>query len=251
MRHLEKALSLAEKQGRVSLSSAISSVIGRLYFQQQRIGDAAQYYEKSIQDIESFRGLIDNENRRQAYFEEGLGAYIGMIQLRHAEDRFTDAFNYNERSRSRVFLDLLGTRVRLSKEKADLADEERRLQRLVAEMKAQVDVEGGTTLVSIEAKRSLSAAERTYRSFLTRVRERDREQASLRTVEPLTASQVQKLLDPGQTLVEYFTTESEVFVWVVERKFLSSRRLALRKSDLLKQIKLLREQISNIGGLET
>jgi CHAT domain-containing protein len=79
------------------------------------------------------------------------------------------------------------------------------------------------------------------------VRKQDKEQASLLSVEPLTLKQVQELIDPIQTLIEYFVTNSEVFIWVVEKDKLNFQRIAISKNDLAKQVKTFREMISTLG----
>jgi CHAT domain-containing protein len=91
-------------------------------------------------------------------------------------------------------------------------------------------------------------AEQAYNAFLAKVRSQDKEQASLMAVEPLTLKQVQELLDPEQTLLEYFVTDDEVFIWVVEKDRLNFQRVALRRTELTRQVKALREMISNLGN---
>ena len=67
------------------------------------------------------------------------------------------------------------------------------------------------------------------------------------SIEPLALKQVQELLDPGQTLLEYFVTDKELFIWVVEKDKLGFQRVALSKTELAKAVKNLRENIANLG----
>ena len=67
---------------------------------------------------------------------------------------------------------------------------------------------GGRQGLSLQDE--LRQAERAYSAFLPKVRKEDKEQASLMTVEPLRLKEVQELLDPGTTLLEYFVADREV-----------------------------------------
>jgi CHAT domain-containing protein len=160
-----------------------------------------------------------------------------------------EAFNYSERARSRVFLDLLGSRVQLSRVRGGLLEEERALNEQIAGLKARLASEEEEA--SRESLRSeLTRAERAYSIFLSKVRKEDKEQASLMTVEPLGLKQVQELLDPGTTLLEYFVTGKEVFAWVIEREKLQFQRVELPKEKLNGLVKTLRDSIFTLGERE-
>ena len=98
--------------------------------------------------------------------------------------------------RSRSFLDLLGSKGRLSKTKSGLVEEELAL--------ADADDE--------------QTAKQAYRKFLEKVRERSPEQASLMSVEPLTLQQVQALLEPQQALIEYLVTSQKIYLWMLDKQ---------------------------------
>ena len=70
------------------------------------------------------------------------------------------------------------------------------------------------------------------------------------TVEPLRLKEVQELLDPGTTLIEYFVTDREVFAWVVEREKLQFQRVEPPKEKLWRLVKDLRESIFTLGEQE-
>ena len=145
--------------------------------------------------------------------------------------------------RSRAFLDLVGSKAQLSRLKGGLLEEERALQEQIAAIRARLSsAEGEANRAGLE--RELAAAEQAYNAFLAKVRSQDKEQASLMCVEPLTLKQVQELIDPAQTLIEYFVTSTEVFFWIVDKHNLNFQRVAISKNDLAKQVKTLREMIS-------
>ena len=158
-----------------------------------------------------------------------------------------EAFNYSERARSRGFLDVLGSKVQLSRAKSGLLEEERALQERIAAIKARLSGEEEAETDRSGLRKQLAEAEGAYSAFLSKVRKQDKEQASFMTVEPLTLTQVQELLDPGTTLIEYFNTESEIFEWVVEKEKFQFHRVELPKEKLSGLVKTLRDSIFALG----
>ncbi len=176
-----------------------------------------------------------------------MGAYLSMVKALVDLGKPEDAFNQSERARSRVFLDVLANKVQLSRVQSGLLDEERALLERVAGLKAMLADNAESEVAAPNLRKQLAEAERSYAGFLNRVRKQDKEQTSLMSVEPLTLKQVQELIDPAQTLIEYFVMDAEVFVWVVEKDKLNFQRVALSKNELAKQVKTLREIISALG----
>jgi CHAT domain-containing protein/lipopolysaccharide biosynthesis regulator YciM len=245
LENFQKALPLAEKQQRPAAISSASLGIGAVLRQTGKPAEAIPYYQKAIQQIESTRSVLQSEEYRRSFFEGGLDAYVSMVGALLESDKQEEAFNYNERARSRVFLDVLGSRVQLSRVKTGLLEEERVLLERIAGLEAQLAGEEETERVGL--RKELEVAEKAYSAFLAKVRKQDKEQASLITVEPLTLREVQQLLDPGTTLIEYFVTERDIFIWVVEKEKLQFQRVALPKEDLGRSVKTLRESIFSLG----
>jgi len=70
------------------------------------------------------------------------------------------------------------------------------------------------------------------------------------SVEPLTLRQVQELLDPGTTLIEYFVTGPLTYVWIVEEDKLQFVTVDLPREKLASLVKALRENIFSLGERE-
>ena len=254
LEHLSKAMILAENQQRPAAISSASVRIGNVFQQTGKTTEAIEHYHKAIRQIESIRSLLQSEEYRQSYFEGAVDAYISMIDVLLSSGKAEEAFNYSERARSRVFLDILGTRVQLSRLRGGLVEEERALQEQIAAIRARLggveEDEEENVIDRGSLQRELSEAERAYNGFLARVRREDKEQASLMTVEPLTLKEVQELLDPGTTLVEYFVTNTHIHVWVVEKERSQYLSVLLRREDLARQVKAVRESIYALGEKE-
>jgi CHAT domain-containing protein len=245
----KKALSVAENQQTPAGISSASRYIGDVMWRTGKPDEAIPHYQRAIQQIESVRSVLQAEEFRQSYFEGQLRAYVRIMDVLLLSGKPEEAFNYSEHARSRVFLDVLGSRVQLSRVKSGLLEEERALQERIAGLKARL-TDGGDEEGEIDRgrlNRELREAEKAYTGFLEKVRKQDREQASLITVEPLALKEVQQLLDPGTTLIEYFVTERDIFIWVIEKEKLQFQRVALPREDLGKSVKTLRESIFSLG----
>jgi CHAT domain-containing protein/tetratricopeptide (TPR) repeat protein len=250
LENLKKALAVAEDHQRPDAIISASTRIGDVLRQIGKSDEATPLYQGAIQQIESTRSLLQSEEYRQSYFEGAVDAYIGMIDALLLAGKSEEAFNYSERSRSRAFLDLLGSKAQLSRVKSGLLGEERTLQERIAAIRARLSGEDVGEVDRAGLRKELSEAEAAYSAFLSKVRKEDKEQASLMTVEPLGLKEVQELLDPGTTLLEYFVTGKEVFAWVVEKEKLQFQRIELPKEKLSGLVKTLRESIFTLGERE-
>jgi CHAT domain-containing protein len=247
---LNKALAIAENYQSPDAIISASTRSGDVLRQIGKSDEAMRLYRGAIQQIESIRSLLQSEEYRQSYFEGAVDAYVGMMDALLLAAKPEEAFNYSERARSRVFLDVLGSKVQLSRVKSGLLEEERALQERIAAIKARLsDEEEGETDRS-GLRKQLAEAEGAYSAFLSKVRKQDKEQTSLMTVEPLGLKEVQELLDPGTSLLEYFVTGQEVFAWVIEREKLQFQRVELSKEKLSGLVKTLRESIFTLGERE-
>jgi CHAT domain-containing protein len=101
-----------------------------------------------------------------------------------------------------------------------------------------------------DLRRELREAERAYDSFLAKVRKQNKEQASLMAVEPLTLKEVQELLQPGITLVEYFVGQVTTRVWIIEKERMQYVGIRIGKQDLAERVKTLRDSIFALGEKE-
>jgi CHAT domain-containing protein len=242
-----KALAMAENQQRPRSVRSASASLGDILREIGKPGESIPYYQRAIEQIESTRALLESEEYRQSYFEGEVNVYQRMIRDLVASGRTEEAFNYSERARSRAFLDVLGTKVQLANVKSGLVRQELALQERVAGLKARLpsaDENPG------DLRRELRDAERAYDSFLAKVRKQNKEQTSLMAVEPLTLKQVQELLQPGITLVEYFVGQVSTRVWIIEKERMQYVGIRIGKQELAERVKTLRDTIFALGEKE-
>jgi CHAT domain-containing protein len=252
LENLTRALKTAGR-GRIAIAQGANAAMGDLFLETRRAPKAIPFYARAIEAVESVRSRLESEELRSSFFESKGQIYSGMVLAHLAAGSPEEAFNYNERARSRAFLDILGSKVQLTRQ-ADLLEEERTLQAKLAGLKGQLS--GGAEDDEEEDGEpadlgdELEAAEKAYNDFLAKVRKANKEQASLMNVEPLALKDVQSLLDPGVTLVEYFVTQRQTLVWVVEKDRVEAVSIALGRKDLLAKVSALRDNVLQVGEKE-
>jgi CHAT domain-containing protein len=245
--NLAKSLEIAENFHHEFAIQQASSQMASLLVQQQKPAEAIPFYHKAIDAIESTRSLLDSEELRSSFFENKREIYASMILAQIAAQNVEEAFNYNERARSRAFLDILGSKVQLAKE-GPLLQEERTLQARISGLQARLREESEgeddeENKDDSQLKQDVEAARKAYDDFLSRVRKQNAEQASLMNVEPLTLRQVQALLDPDVTVLEYFIARGRGVLWVIDKDRIRFVQLSVLRKNLLANVASLREAI--------
>jgi CHAT domain-containing protein len=248
--NFQKVLALGESRQIAGDIRRATNRIGDILRRTGKPAEAVPFYERAIQQIESTRSLLESEEYRQSFFEGELRPYASMMDALLLAGKSEEAFNYSERARSRVFLDVLGSKVQLSRVKSGLLEEERALQERIAAIKARLSGEEEGETERSGLRKQLVEAEGAYSAFLARVRKQDKEQVSLMSVEPLTLKEVQEFIDPQTTLVEYFVSDRNTFVFVVEKDKLHVVTVELPREKLAVLVKDLRDSVFTLGERE-
>jgi CHAT domain-containing protein len=237
--HLTEAIRIKASPAAVAAAQA---TLGRIYRKMGKLSEAEDALRSAVAGIEDLRSMLQTEELRESYFEDKADVYETLVLTLLDRRKAIEAFDFSERARARAFLDLLGNRVILSRGRDEsLIAEERALRERIGMLKALP--EGSPAL-----DRELSSARDAYQAFLQRVRQVDREQASLMTVEPLTLSQVQAFLPEGSVLLEYFVTgQGRTILWTVERGAVSVRNLTIGRGEMARRVQAFRDLISARG----
>jgi len=240
----QQSLALATQIKRVGGLPYLYQGLARAYSGLGRIDEALAASREAVGYVEDLRADLGDAELRSGYSEDKQAIYRQAVYLALQAQHPDEAFALAERSRSRTFLDLLGSQTTLSKGRTRaLVDEEVRLRARLAEAQAQAQDAGGME-ESDRARAQVDTLDRDYRAFLQRVRKESLEQASLMAVEPVTLPEIQALLPDGTTLLEYFVGEGGVVVWVVDRHHAKAVRLPGDRQSLLEQIRRFRAAIT-------
>ncbi|HEX7512389.1 MAG TPA: CHAT domain-containing protein, partial [Candidatus Methylomirabilis sp.] len=235
--HLTEAMRINASPGFVA---AVQATLGRVYRRMGKLPEAEASLRQAVAGIEDLRSLLQSEELRESFFEDKIGIYENLVLALLDSGKAAEAFEISERARARAFLDLLGNRVTLSRGRSEsLVAEERSLRERIGALKTLPDD-------SPALRQELEVARQTYQAFLQRVRQLDREQASLMTVEPLTLPQVQELLPEGSLLLEYFVTDQgRTILWTVERGTVSMRSLPISRQHVAERVQAFRTLIAS------
>jgi len=214
-----------------------------------RIEEAFAAAREAVHHVEEIRADLGDASLRSGFFEDKQAIYRHAVYLALRAQHPDEAFALAEQSRSRTFLDLLGSQTTLSKGRTRaLVDEEVRLRSRLAEARAEAEDAAGSD-GSDQARRRAEALDRDYRAFLDRVRKESLEQASLMAVEPVTLAEIQRLLPEGTTLLEYEAGEGGVVVWIVDRERFKVVRLPGDRQSLVDQVRRFRAAITGQAPL--
>jgi CHAT domain-containing protein/Tfp pilus assembly protein PilF len=251
LENLTKATEVGYERKTANLTQNANSQIGDVLRLTNKSSEAIPYYKKAIDTIETTRSLLESEEFRSSFFDDKRKTYSGIILAYLGEKNWDEAFNYSERARSRAFLDILGSKAQLSH--GGLLEEERALQARMSALRAKMPVAqegeaGGPGQAQLQ--REVDEAQRAYNDFLAKVRKENKEQASLMNVEPLTLKQLQELLEPGVTVLEYFVTVQQVLLWIVEKDRLQFVTVPIGRKELVSKVSALRESVLQLGEKE-
>ncbi len=246
MEYLSEALQVSEARRETWIVSEASGAIGDVYLQSKKPLEAIPHYKQALAGIESSRLELGSEEFRASFFENKVVTYSGMIQAQLALKNFDEAFNYNERSRSRALLDVLGSKVQLA-HSGTLLEQERELQARISVLRAMAEAREEDAAETTDLRRKLAEAEQAYNDYLSQVRKENKEQASLMSVEPLTLKEVQERLDPETTMLEYFVSGDNVWLWVVEKDRVEFVSTTVARKDLVTKVTELRDTIYQFG----
>ncbi|MGH7769873.1 MAG: CHAT domain-containing protein, partial [Candidatus Binatia bacterium] len=183
---------------------------------------------------------------RSSYFDDKRATYGSMIVAHLRAKNSAEAFNYSERARSRAFLDILGSKVQLAKS-GTLLEHERALQARISVLQAMMAGQDPDASEGSRLRQEVEGAQKAYADFLTQVRKENKEQASLINVEPLNLKQVQELLDPGVTMLEYFVVRGAVLLWVVEKDRVRFVNIPIARTELVAKVTSFRDTVYQLG----
>jgi tetratricopeptide (TPR) repeat protein len=135
---LNKSLEFAEKGNLTSYLWQIHYKIGQIKEEENKLEEAYESYKKSIEIIEDLRELVKIAERKEAFFENKAEVYAKMVFLCLRLGKDEEAFNYAERTKGRVFLELLGTEKVELKARHELKKKEEELLRKIREIEAKL-----------------------------------------------------------------------------------------------------------------
>ena len=252
----ELSIKFAASIGRPETLWRAYSQLGRLAEQEGERQKAFKYYAEGINIIEEMRGEIGDPEGKALFMENKFQVYEWMIHLLHRLKRDEEAFNYLERAKARTMLDMLGDKTFASRnaEMEDLLARERsvreQLQELTnasGQMSLQESEEGddrGEDRAESDDREApdLAVLQAEQKKLIERIDQLNPDLASLLNVNPLTAKEVQSLLDEDTVLLGYYAGSEWVGVFVVAKEKILGVKLDIRRKQLAEKVKEFRKE---------
>ncbi|RJR21077.1 MAG: CHAT domain-containing protein [Desulfobacteraceae bacterium] len=187
--------------------------MGRAYESKGKKVKALEHYQEAIRIVERQRATIFTERERIAFFSAKGELYDRIILLLVDLSRPGEALEYLERSKSRAFLDLLGSR-RIILSDAGENNEYSRMKETTGELDALL---GGRDTGAEQVRDLIQKAKRAIAVVSKHdvAPARMMELASLSTVETLKAEEIVRLPGPDEILVEYYLSDKKMIIFLV------------------------------------
>jgi CHAT domain-containing protein len=219
--------------------------LGRVAEQQGNDQEAANQYGEAINVIEGMRGKLRESTLKTTFMEGKMNVYERMIRLLMKMERDTEALEYVERSKGRALLDMLGEKAFSSKNREEkaLLVEERTLAQQIEQItlnpeRADVEESQGTE----DRRADLARLKLRRQAVLNKIEGLNAELASLLTIRPLKAGEIQALLDADTVLLDYYVGRQGVSVFVVTREKVIARPLLGEPESLFQLIRTFRTE---------
>lgn len=268
MRMAQSALETVEGLALHAVAYQCHHLIGRIQRHRNQGTEALESFRRAVQIIEAMRGGIAADEFKATFLHDKISAYEDAVAVcldnvdkvdNASEEFIEEAFRLVESSKSRALADLLGRYVRGSSEdpaKSGLAPEtSERLAKLIEDLnwyssQAGLAEDKGEQRGAETANRyrhSVARCERQIAQLFRRMETDAPEFAEIQRMEGATLTDLRSALEPGETVVEYFTTGDRVSAFVASRDEVRVARDITSKSEIDRCIATLRFQIEKFN----
>ena len=241
-----KALDNVEKANNTLDKWQVYFKMGILKEDFNEVEEAYDFYKKSIDSIEDLRELVKLPERKEVFFENKAEVYSRMVLLCLKLGKDIEAFEFAERAKGRIFLDLLGTAkidLKADTEFLEKKDELiRKIRAIQSKLGERRSVERNTA--------KLNELLQQYDQLLLQIKEKDPEHYSLNKIEVLDIGEIQQMLQEDEVLIEFFAGE-KVVVFLIQKNSFETIELSVSMDELSGNISNLRSMIENETSIET
>lgn len=206
---------------------------------------AISFYNESLDVIDNMRASIRIEEFQDGFLYDKQRVYDALITLQIDSGLYVDAFETSEKSRGRNFIDLLGNRKLdlRTVEDQKLLDRENELRLRIEDLERRLGAASEETVGELTAQ--LEATRSDYSDFLILLRTESPELSSFVRVEPVKASEIQALLDPGTQMIVYHLLDDRIACWVVGLNQLEFLSLDSNSRDIERLVGETRIKLQN------
>jgi CHAT domain-containing protein/tetratricopeptide (TPR) repeat protein len=254
-----RAMKIVTDMGLAEEIWGVHLVLGRFYRRMNRLDEARAEIESAIAIVERIRRGIPGEEMAQEAFESMVLPYHEMVGILVARGDFATAFEYAERAKGRVLLDVM--RQGRSDVSRAMTDAERgrekelvaRLVQLNRDLQRELTSAGSKTDRVPELRTKLGTARLEYEAFLTGLYVAHPQLRIERgEMTPLRTSELGSLLAQGaaDAFLEFVVTEEATYLFVVSRNGtpggidLRVHTIAINWKELEDEVRRFRESLA-------
>lgn len=198
---------------------------------------AEEMLKKAIDVIETQRSSINTEAGRIGFVGDKQRVYAGLTELLISEGRYAEAFSYVERAKARALVDLLASQKNISAHNGQSEQIKANLARL---SKAENDL---TVVAHSNDKNSQSQTRSIILALKKDIQEKAPRLGELVSVTAPAAAEIQSKLANEETLLEYYCTGNDWYVFILTRNSIVAQKLPV--IELEKNIDELRKAITS------
>lgn len=195
---------------------------GRISEKESDLSSAARFYAEAVDAIERQRSTLNSETSKIGFVGSKQNVYRDLIRVLMSQGQISSAFEYVERAKARALVDMLAGKRDFA---VANADPERVRELLSAEDAAETNARAMDTSGTFEQKRTLVV--KTRQALATQAPEL----SSLVSVSASQTSEVQQALANDETLVEYYYSGENLYVFVVTRDAVTAVRTSALQLD--------------------
>jgi CHAT domain-containing protein len=210
---------------------------GRIAEQENSRKEAISFYEQAIVLIEAQRSTISVEAGKIGFVGDKQAVYHHLIRALFLDRQYEKAFEYVERSKSRALVDLLAGK----KDFAVKSGDEQRIRSLLASDESS-ETAALSQDISQDRSRSRGISLRAKNELVSAAPEL----SSLVTVGSSSASAIGASIPGGETLVEYYYSGDDLYVFVLSPSGL--RCVRLDGKGLTADIQAFRKSLETPGS---
>ena len=235
-------------------------LIGRIERDRKRHAPALQSFRLAVETVENMRGGIAADEFKATFLNDKIQTYEDAIAAcldDGSEELMGEAFFLVESSKSRALADLMARYVRgVAETPNESAPETReRLSKLIEDLnwygsQAGLAEDKGDQRSAETADRyrhAVAGCERQITQLFRRMETDDPAFAGIQRMEGASLADLREALEPGETLVEYFTTGEHVSAFIASRDGIQVARRIARKSEVERLLTTFRFQIEKFN----
>ena len=246
--HFHRALAVAERLSLIQLAFRCHHGLAQLAEARRNHRAARHHYDLAVEGIERLRRRILVDDFRASFLEDKLQVYADAAHLCWENGDVASAFDYVERAKARVLLDLISASAPSTsqvepKAVAAVREQLRRLERRWNAMQSRQlpdprEAPGqerlnGTDEISPRFRRALIELEREVIALRRELQVLNPTLAGLTGEAVLDLAEVQRRLDDDVTLLEYFVDGERIVAFVVTENHCRFRVLEARPGEVM------------------